>query len=88
MSRDWHAWHEQYDDPASSLSRRLTVVREQLRLVLSATEPQPDRAVRLVSLCSGDGRDTLPVLAESPVPVAAMLIPHVPDCAVRYGPTY
>lgn len=74
MSRDWHAWHEQYDDPASSLSRRLTVVREQLRLVLSATEPQPDRAVRLVSLCSGDGRDTLPVLAESPVPVAAMLV--------------
>ena len=25
VSRDWHAWHEKYDDPTSSLSRRLAV---------------------------------------------------------------
>jgi hypothetical protein len=74
MSRDWHAWHEQYDDPGSSLSMRLAVVREQLRLVLAASEVPTDRLVRLVSLCSGDGRDTLPVLAESSVPVAALLV--------------
>lgn len=70
MSRDWHAWHEEYADPASSLSRRLEVVQTQLRAVLSdAAEP-----LRLVSICSGDGRDTLPVLAETAVDVDATLI--------------
>jgi len=60
MSRDWQAWHEQYDDPASSLSRRLAVVREQLALALTSRGGH----ARLLSLCAGDGRDTLAVLAE------------------------
>ena len=30
VSRDWQAWHRDYDDPTSSLSRRLEVVRAQL----------------------------------------------------------
>jgi crotonobetainyl-CoA:carnitine CoA-transferase CaiB-like acyl-CoA transferase len=30
VSRDWHAWYEQYDNPASSLSRRLDAVRTSL----------------------------------------------------------
>ena len=58
--RDWHAWHHQYDDPSSSLSRRLDVVRHQLARVLAE---RPSGPVTLLSLCAGDGRDTLPVLA-------------------------
>lgn len=56
MSRDWHVWYDEYDNPSSSLSRRLEEVRSQLRALLT-TDP-----LRLVSLCSGDGRDTLPVI--------------------------
>ena len=70
MSRDWHAWHEEYDDPRSSLSRRLDVVRRELRALLEAA-PGP---VRLVSLCAGDGRDTLPVLEELGADVDAVLV--------------
>lgn len=74
MTRDWHAWHEQYDDPASSLRRRLDVVREQLRSALADRAAETHRPVRLVSLCSGDGRDTLPVLAASHTAVEAVLV--------------
>ncbi|CAA9321495.1 MAG: hypothetical protein AVDCRST_MAG29-344 [uncultured Nocardioidaceae bacterium] len=58
--RDYLAWHELYDDPGSSLSRRLGLVREVLRAEIDA-RPGP---VRVVSLCAGDGRDILGVLAE------------------------
>ncbi len=77
MGRDWHAWHEQYDDPASSLSRRLAVVREELARDLANRAGQ----VRLLSLCAGDGRDTLPVLASSSAHVAAVLVELDPDLA-------
>jgi len=58
--RDYLAWHEMYDDPGLSLSRRLGLVREVLRAELDA-RPGP---VRVVSVCAGDGRDILGVLAE------------------------
>ncbi len=58
--RDYLAWHEKYNDPGSSLPRRLALVREVLRAELDA-RPGP---VRVVSLCAGDGRDILGVLAE------------------------
>ena len=68
--RDWHAWHEEYDDSLSALARRLVVVRSLLAgLLEDATEP-----VRLLSLCAGDGRDTIPVLAESERHVDACLV--------------
>lgn len=70
MARDWGAWHARYDDPTSSLSRRLEVVRTKLTEVL-ATVP---RDGRLVSMCAGDGRDTLPVLASSAPDVRAVLV--------------
>jgi hypothetical protein len=77
MARDWHAWHQEYDDPASSLSRRLGVVREELTKVLGErTGP-----VQLLSLCAGDGRDTLPVLAASPAEVSAVLVELDPELA-------
>ena len=53
--RDYLTWHELYDDPGSSLPRRLALVREVLRAELDA-RPGP---VRVVSLCAGDGRDIL-----------------------------
>jgi hypothetical protein len=68
---DWHEWHGQYDDPTSSLSRRLAAVREQLARVL---ESRAGRMTRLVSICAGDGRDTLPVLAHGHRDVSAVLV--------------
>jgi hypothetical protein len=77
MARDWHAWYGDYDDPESPLSRRLAVVRSALAGVLAArTGP-----VSLLSLCAGDGRDTLPVLASSQGPVSAVLVELDPDLA-------
>ena len=70
MSRDWHEWYRHYDDPASSLSLRLETVRARLALLLEAA----DGPVRLLSLCAGDGRDTLPVLAASGADVTAVLV--------------
>jgi hypothetical protein len=70
VSRDWRQWYEDYDDPGSHLSRRLGVVRRQLRAVLDAS----DVPVRLLSLCAGDGRDTIPVLADVDVPVTGVLV--------------
>ncbi|MDX6325038.1 MAG: hypothetical protein QOK15_1392 [Nocardioidaceae bacterium] len=58
---DWTQWHEQYADPGSSLSRRLRIVQDRLREWLDATAPRP---VRALSLCAGDGRDLLGVLAD------------------------
>jgi hypothetical protein len=56
---DWQAWHRDYDDPDSPVSRRLVEVRARLVTALSAV---PGRA-RLLNLCAGDARDTVPVLA-------------------------
>jgi hypothetical protein len=70
MGRDWHAWHTEYDDPSSSLSKRLEVVREQLRDLLT----EHDGPVRAISMCSGDGRDLLPVLARTSPQAQALLV--------------
>lgn len=59
--RDYLAWHEAYDDPESSLSRRLAMVQQHLRAELDRREGP----VRIVSACAGDGRDILGVLAEA-----------------------
>jgi hypothetical protein len=60
---DWAGWHRRYEDPGSELSQRLLAVREQIALVLERAAPGP---LRLLSLCAGDGRDVLPVLAAHP----------------------
>lgn len=79
MSRDWHAWYDEYDNPASSLSRRLETVREQLRALLVTA----DGPLRLVSICAGDGRDTLPVLGQSGADVSGVLVELDPELADR-----
>jgi hypothetical protein len=57
--RDWYTWHDDYDDPATALARRLAAVQEQIRLTLDAAPPGPLAAI---SLCAGQGRDLLGVL--------------------------
>ncbi|TQM80487.1 putative methyltransferase [Saccharothrix saharensis] len=60
---DWHGWHDDYDRPDSGLARRLRAVQEQVRAALDDSPPGPLRAV---SLCAGQGRDLLDVLADHP----------------------
>jgi hypothetical protein len=55
----WWDWHRAYDDPGSSLSRRLAAVR---RLIADCLDAAPAGEIRVVSLCAGDGRDLLGVL--------------------------
>jgi hypothetical protein len=69
---DWVAWHRPYDDPASRLSRRLALVQQHLRAALDRiTGP-----VTVISMCAGQGRDVVPVLAKHPrrAEVRALLV--------------
>ena len=79
--RDYLTWHEQYDDPSSSLPRRLALVRAAIRAELDA-RPGP---VRVVSLCAGDGRDLLGTLAgrDDAGRVSATLVEVLPDLVER-----
>ena len=61
--RDWVAWHEGYDDPASTISARLKLVKQHLA---AAIDRAPAGPVRLVSLCAGQGHDVLGVLPGHP----------------------
>jgi hypothetical protein len=77
--RNWVQWHRSYDDPSSSLSRRLRVVQEQLRLALDERSGR----VRIVSMCAGEGRDVIDVLRGHPrrSDVAARLVELNPQNA-------
>jgi hypothetical protein len=61
MARDWRKWHEQYDMPGSHLQRRLAIVQQCIRDGLDA---MPVGRIRAISMCAGDGRDLLGVLAD------------------------
>jgi hypothetical protein len=60
---DWQAWHDDYDHPDSWLAQRLLAVQQQIRTVL---HDSPSGPLRVVSLCAGQGRDLLGVLADHP----------------------
>lgn len=60
---DWYDWHEDYEDPDSTLAHRLVWVQRQLR---SALDQAPAGPIRLVGLCSGQGRDIAGVLEDHP----------------------
>jgi hypothetical protein len=62
-STDWLQWHAPYHDPASSLSRRLALVRRQLQLALP---PHLETPLRVISVCAGQGQDVLDVLSAYP----------------------
>jgi hypothetical protein len=61
MATNWRTWHAKYDESESSLARRLTVVRGRVAETLAARRLAAP--TRILSLCSGDGRDLLPELA-------------------------
>src|SRR5438876_8951758 len=58
--RDWAAWHAPYDEPGSPLHRRLGIVQARIRAAIDDAPPGP---ITAISLCAGQGRDILPVLA-------------------------
>jgi hypothetical protein len=63
VSPDWHAWHRAYDDGASALSLRLGIVQ---RCIADALDAAPAGPVTAISMCAGEGRDLLGVLAVHP----------------------
>lgn len=60
---DWKVWHDKYDSPNSGIAQRLQVVQELIRVALNNS---PTGALRVLSLCSGQGHDLLGVLADHP----------------------
>lgn len=60
---DWVEWHAGYDDPGSRLAHRLRIVQEQIR---AALDRLPSGPVTALSMCAGQGRDLLEVLADHP----------------------
>src|SRR4051812_36648345 len=60
---DWVQWHAGYDDPGSRLAHRLRIVQEHIRIALDRPPPGP---ATVVSLCAGQGRDLIEVLAAHP----------------------
>lgn len=89
VTKDWRQWHRHYDTPDSSLSYRLEAVRRYLRQALASAPGDADGVVRLTSICAGEGRDVLPVLAgqDSGRPVKAILIEFDPVLAQRAATT-
>jgi hypothetical protein len=59
----WVRWHQAYEDPDSPLSARLRLVQSGVRAVLDHHPPGP---IRLVSICAGQGRDVIDVVAGHP----------------------
>jgi hypothetical protein len=58
--RDWWEWHQPYEDSDSRLSRRLRVVQRLLREAIDARRGP----LSIVSMCAGQGRDVMGVLAD------------------------
>lgn len=61
--RDWQAWHADYDVPGSALARRLAAVQARIR---AALDDAPPGRLRAISMCAGQGRDLIGVLASHP----------------------
>jgi hypothetical protein len=59
----WVRWHRSYEDPDSALSMRLRLVQDGVREVLDQRPPGP---IRVVSICAGQGRDVIDVVAGHP----------------------
>lgn len=60
---DWNAWHDAFDEPDSALGRRLRAVKDRVRAGLDRCPPGP---IRALSMCAGQGRDLIEVLATHP----------------------
>jgi hypothetical protein len=78
----WVDWHRAYDDPDGPLARRLVIVQDAIARALDGMPPGP---IRVVSFCSGDGRDLLEVVARHPrgADVTGRLVELDPELAAR-----
>jgi len=78
-TRDYQNWHRRYDDQQSSLSWRLQQVRHHIGETLDRYPGE----VRVLSVCSGDGRDLFGVLSgrEDAGRVSAVLLELHPELA-------
>ena len=56
---DWFAWHADYRDESSPLSRRLRIVQ---RHIAGWLDERGDNGVTVVSACAGQGHDLIDVL--------------------------
>jgi hypothetical protein len=77
---NWVEWHDEYDQPGTSLHRRLELVRHRIREALDAAPPGP---IRALSMCAGQGLDLLGVLDDHPraADVLARLVELDPENA-------
>ena len=57
---DWSDWHRGYDQANSAQARRLVIIQRFINRWLDDRPPSP---VKILSLCAGDGRDVIEVLA-------------------------
>ena len=80
MPKNWLDWHRHYDNPNSSTALRLAVVQRDLRRALAEAPRDEGGGINLITMCAGEGRDVLPVLAEQDagVRVKAVLIEYDP----------
>jgi hypothetical protein len=62
----WMRWHAAYEDPASPLSLRLRIVRSMVGDFLDRVPASHLGPVRMVSMCAGQGRDVIDVVATHP----------------------
>jgi hypothetical protein len=62
MTEEWLEWHRGYEE-GKSLALRLQVVQDGIRAALDRC---PSGPIRVISICAGDGRDLLGVLADHP----------------------
>ena len=75
----WVRWHGAYEDPSSRLSARLRAVQSMLGAALDEV-PAGAEEIRVVSLCAGQGRDVIDVVATHPrgSAVSALLVEQDP----------
>jgi hypothetical protein len=78
---DWMAWHKNYE-ASPALKTRLLVVREHLARCFDAQHPG---VIQMLSICAGDARDLIGVLATHPrrLDVKAYLIENNTELAVQ-----
>ena len=78
--RDWVAWHRGYDEPDSTLARRLAAVQGRIR---DAVTSRPAGSIRIVSMCAGEARDLVGALAGHPrgADVVGRLVEREPGLA-------
>lgn len=76
----WVKWHAPYEDPSSNLSLRLRTVQSMVGQVLDEVPDDHTGAIRIVSLCAGQGRDVIDVVADHPrrADVSALLVERDP----------